>query len=84
MSMKLIKRIKTYLERRRREAREREIITRVKEEINLLNVFRIDGIDVITYDGLPVSRSTDKDILDRLEEYRLLITLRIRKAYERH
>ena len=84
MSMKLIKRIKTYLERRRREAREREILTRVKEEINLLNVFRIDGIDVITYDGLPVSRSTDKDILDRLEEYRLLITLRIRKAYERH
>ena len=84
MSMKLISRIKQYLERRRREAREREIITRVKEEINLLNVFRIDGIDVITYDGLPVSRSTDKDILDRLEEYRLLITLRIRKAYERH
>ena len=84
MSMKLIKRIKTYLVRRRREAREREIITRVKEEINLLNVFRIDGIDVITYDGLPVSRSTDKDILDRLEEYRLLIILRIRKAYERH
>ena len=82
--MKLISRIKQYLERRRREAREREIITRVKEEINLLNVFRIDGIDVITYDGLPVSRSTDKDILDRLEEYRLLITLRIRKAYERH
>ena len=82
--MKLISRIKQYLERRSREAREREIITRVKEEINLLNVFRIDGIDVITYDGLPVSRSTDKDILDRLEEYRLLIILRIRKAYERH
>lgn len=82
--MKLIKRIKTYLEIRSRKAKEREILGRVKEEINLLNVFRIDGIDVITYDGLPVSRSTDKDILDRLEEYRLLITLRIRKAYERH
>ena len=82
--MKLINRIKTYLERRRREAREREILTRVKEEINLLNVFRIDGIDMITYDGLPVSRCTDKDILDRLEEYRLLITCRIRQAYERH
>ena len=82
--MKLIKRIKTYLEIRSRKAKEREILVRVKEEINLLNVFRIDGIDVITYDGLPVSRSTDKDILDRLEEYRLLITLRIRKAYERH
>ena len=82
--MKLINRIKQYLEKRRREAREREILVRVKNEINLLNVFRIDGIDVITYDGLPVSRSTDKDILDRLEEYRLLITCRIRKAYERH
>ena len=82
--MKLIDRIKTYLERRSRKAKEREILLRVKEEINLLNVFRIDGIDVITYDGLPVSRSTDKDILDRLEEYRLLITLRIRKSYERH
>ena len=84
MSMKLINRIKTYLERRSREAKEREILVRVKEEINLLNVFRIDGIDVITYDGLPVSRSTDKDILDRLAEYRLLITCRIRQAYERH
>ena len=82
--MKLIKRIKTYLEIRSRKAKEREILGRVKEEINLLNVFRIDGIDVITYDGLPVSRSTDKDILDRLEEYRLLITLRIRQAHERH
>lgn len=82
--MKLINRIKAYLEIRSRKAKEREILGRVKEEINLLNVFRINGIDVITYDGLPVSRSTDKDILDRLEEYRLLITLRIRKAYERH
>lgn len=82
--MKLISRIKTYLEIRRREAKEREILVKIKEEINLLNVFRIDGIDVIMYDGLPVSRSTDKDILDRLEEYRLLITLRIRKSYERH
>jgi len=82
--MKLIKRIKTYLEIRSRKAKEREILGRVKEEINLLNVFRIDGIDVITYDGLPVSRSTDKDILDRLAEYRLLITCRIRQAYERH
>lgn len=82
--MKLINRIKAYLEIRSRKAKEREILGRVKEEINLLNVFRINGIDVITYDGLPVSRSTDKDILDRLEEYRLLIALRIRKAYERH
>ena len=82
--MKLIKRIKTYLEIRSRKAKEREILGRVKEEINLLNVFRIDGIDVITYDGLPVSRSTDKDILDRLAEYRLLIACRIRQAYERH
>ena len=82
--MKLINRIKTYLEIRSRKAKEREIIRRVKEEINLLNVFRIDGIYVITYDGLPVSRSTDKDILDRLAEYRLLITLRILLAYERH
>ena len=82
--MKLINRIKDYLEKRSRKSKEREILGRVKEEINLLNVFRIDGIDVITYDGLPVSRSTDKDILDRLEEYRLLITLRIRKSYERH
>ena len=82
--MKLIKRIKTYLEIRSRKAKEREILGRVKEEINLLNVFRIDGIDVIMYDGLPVSRGIDDDILDRLEEYRLLITLRIRQAYERH
>lgn len=82
--MKLINRIKTYLERRSREAKEREMRERIREEINSLNVFRIDGIDVITYDGLPVSRSTDKDILDRLAEYRLLITCRIRQAYERH
>ena len=80
--MKLINRLKTYLERRSREAREREIITRVKEEINLLNVFRIDGIDVIMYDGLPVSRGTDGDILDRLEEYRTHIAEIIRKEYE--
>lgn len=82
--MKLINRIKTYLEIRSRKAKEREILERVKEEINLLNVFRIDGIDVITYDGLPVSRSTDKDILDTLAEYRLMITLRILQEYERH
>ena len=82
--MKLISRIKTYLKIRSREAKEREIITRVKEEINLLNVFRIDGIDVIMYDGLPVSRSTDKDILDRLEEYRQQIAFRIRIENEWH
>ena len=80
--MKLIKRIKTYLEIRSRKAKEREILGRVKEEINLLNVFRIDGIDVITYHGLPVSRSTDQDILDRLEEYRTHIAEIIRKEYE--
>ena len=80
--MKLIDRIKTYLKIRSREAKEREILVKIKEEINLLNVFRIDGIDVIMYDDIPVSRSTDKDILDRLEEYRLLITYRIRKEYE--
>lgn len=82
--MKLINRIKTYLEIRSRKAKEREILLRVKEEINLLNVFRIDGIDVITYDGLPVSRSTDKDILDRLEEYRQQIAFRIRIENEWH
>ena len=80
--MKLIKRIKTYLEIRSRKAKEREILGRVKEEINLLNVFRIDGIDVIMYDGLPVSRSTDGDILDRLEEYRTHSADIIRKEYE--
>ena len=80
--MKLINRIKDYLEKRSRKSKEREILGRVKEEINLLNVFRIDGIDVITYDGLPVSRSTDKDILDRLEEYRTHIADIIRKEYE--
>ena len=82
MSMKLIKRIKTYLERRRREAREREMRDRIKEEINSLNVFRIDGIDVIMYDGLPVSRGIDDDILDRLAEYRTHIAEIIRKEYE--
>ena len=82
--MKLISRIKSYLEGRRQEAREREIIVRVKEESNLLNVFRIDGIDMITYDGIPVSRTTDKYILDRLAEYRLLITCKIRQSYERN
>lgn len=82
--MKLINRIKTYLEIRSRKAKEREILGRVKEEINLLNVFRIDGIDVIMYDGLPVSRSTDKDILDRLEEYRRQIAFRIRIENEWH
>ena len=82
MSMKLIKRIKTYLERRSREAREREMRDRIKEEINSLNVFRIDGIDVIMYDGLPVSRGIDDDILDRLAEYRTHIAEIIRKEYE--
>ena len=80
--MKWINRIKHYLERRSREAEEKEMRERIREEINSLNVFRIDGIDVIMYDDIPVSRSTDKDILDRLEEYRLLITYRIRKEYE--
>lgn len=80
--MKLIKRIKTYLERRSREAKEREMRERIREEINSLNVFRIDGIDVIMFGGLPVSRGTDKDILDRLEEYRTHIADIIRKEYE--
>ena len=80
--MKLINRIKTYLEIRSRKAKEREILGRVKEEINSLNVFRIDGIDVIMFDGLRVSRSTDEDILDRLEEYRTHIAEIIRKRYE--
>ena len=80
--MKLINRIKTYLEIRSRKTKEREILGRVKEEINSLNVFRIDGIDVIMFDGLPVSRSTDEDILDRLEEYRTHIAEIIRKRYE--
>ena len=80
--MKLIKRIKTYLEIRSRKAKEREILGRVKEEINLLNVFRIDGIDVIMFDGLPVSRGIDDDILDRLAEYRSHIAEIIRKRYE--
>ena len=80
--MKLTKRIKTYLERRSREAKEREMNDRIEKEINLLNVFRIDGIDVIMYDGLPVSRGIDDDILDRLEEYRTHIAEIIRKRYE--
>ena len=82
MSMKLISRIKQYLDRRSREAREREMRDRIKEEINSLNVFRIDGIDVIMYDGLPVSRGIDDDILDRLAEYRTHIAEIIRKEYE--
>ena len=82
MSMKLINRIKQYLERRSREAEEREMNDRIEKEINLLNVFRIDGIDVIMYDGLPVSRGIDDDILDRLEEYRKHIAEIIRKEYE--
>ncbi len=80
--MKLINRIKQYLDRRSREAREREMRDRIKEEINSLNVFRIDGIDVIMYDGLPVSRGIDDDILDRLAEYRTHIAEIIRKEYE--
>ena len=82
--MKLIKRIKTYLERRSREAKEREMREKIREEINSLNVFRIDGIDVIMFDGLPVSRDIDDDILDRLAEYRTHIAEIIRKRYERH
>ena len=82
MSMKPISRIKQYLDRRSREAREREMRDRIKEEINSLNVFRIDGIDVIMYDGLPVSRGIDDDILDRLAEYRTHIAEIIRKRYE--
>ena len=80
--MKRINRIKQYLERRSREAEEREMNDRIEKEINLLNVFRIDGIDVIMYDGLPVSRGIDDDILDRLEEYRKHIAEIIRKEYE--
>ena len=80
--MQLISRIKQYLDRRSREAREREMRDRIKEEINSLNVFRIDGIDVIMYDGLPVSRGIDDDILDRLAEYRTHIAEIIRKEYE--
>ena len=80
--MKLIKRIKTYLEIRSRKAKEREMNDRIEKEINSLNVFRIDGIDVIMYDGLPVSRGTDDDILDRLAEYRTHIAEIIRKRYE--
>ena len=80
--MKLISRIKQYLDRRSRDAREREMRDRIKEEINSLNVFRIDGIDVIMYDGLPVSRGIDDDILDRLAEYRTHIAEIIRKEYE--
>ena len=82
MSMKLISRIKHYLERRSREAKEREMREKIREEINSLNVFRIDGIDVIMFDGLPVSRGIDDDILDRLEEYRTHIAEIIRKRYE--
>ena len=82
MSMKLINRIKTYLERRSREAKEREMREKIREEINSLNVFRIDGIDVIMFDGLPVSRGIDDDILDRLAEYRKHIAEIIRKEYE--
>ena len=80
--MKLIKRIKTYLEIISRKAKEREMNDRIEKEISLLNVFRIDGIDVIMYDGLPVSRGIDDDILDRLEEYRKHIAEIIRKEYE--
>ena len=80
--MKLISRIKTYLKIRSREAKEREMRERIREEINSLNVFRIDGIDVIMYDGLPVSRGIDDDILDRLAEYRTHIAEIIRKEYE--
>lgn len=80
--MKLISRIKNYLERISREAEEREMNGRIEKEINLLNVFRIDGIDVIMYDGLPVSRGIDDDILDRLAEYRTHIAEIIRKEYE--
>ena len=82
MSMKLISRIKHYLERRSREAKEREMREKIREEINSLNVFRIDGIDVIMFDGLPVSRDIDDDILDRLAEYRTHIAEIIRKRYE--
>ena len=81
MSMKLISRIKQYLERRSREAKEREMRERIREEINSLNVFRIDGIDVIMDDGLPVSRGTNGEILDRWEEYRTHIAEIIRKEY---
>ena len=82
MSRKLSNRIKTYLERRSGKAKEREMRERIREEINSLNVFRIDGIDVIMYDGLPVSRGIDDDILDRLAEYRTHIAEIIRKEYE--
>lgn len=34
------------------------------------NVVRIDGIDVITFNNTQISRKTDTDILERLNELR--------------
>ena len=54
----------------------REMLRRRKEKEyrdmanETLNVVRIDGVDVITFNNTQISRKTDTDILERLNELR--------------
>lgn len=54
----------------------REMLRRRKEKEyrdmanETFNVVRIDGVDVITFNNTQISRKTDTDILERLNELR--------------
>ena len=50
--------------RRRREKEYRDMANET------FNVVRIDGVDVITFNNTQISRKTDTDILERLNELR--------------
>lgn len=48
----------------------RKIIDVTSEATEAFNVVRIGGRDMITYNGVIITRETDTDILDRLNELR--------------
>lgn len=47
--------------------------------VNSFSVQRIDGVDYILHNGVVVSRPTDADVLDRLNELR---TMALRRAHD--
>lgn len=59
----MIKKIREML-RRRKEKEYRDMANET------FNVVRIDGCDVITFNNTQISRKTDTDILERLNELR--------------
>ena len=59
----MINKIREML-RRRKEKEYRDMANET------FNVVRVDGIDVITFNNTQISRKTDTDILERLNELR--------------